>query len=384
MVRDHDTPSNQISRMAAATSARTAEHAVAELRMLRRILHFVAVDLVAIRQACSRQAARETEGIAEIEKYLGSQVRDESNREVLGPLLAGSGASGVIMYRGEVVGSWGDPHIPEMLFSATKAFVGLVAGVAYDRGQLDVQSRVGDTVDLEIFDAEGGRDIRWTHLLQQTSQWKGILWGKPTWIDAQSHPEASEPEVGSPGSQWAYNDVRVNLLCLALTALLGQALPDVLGETIMRPIGASSSWSWHGYTNSSVEINEYTVPVASGGAHWGGGLWMSAADLALVGQLYLQQATWKGQQRLLSADWIAQSWSPCDIKPEYGYLWWLNDRRTIFPQAPSSGRCARGTQGRHILWVDPARDLVVTSHWGNDVGQLLAEVSAAVTTQPHD
>jgi hypothetical protein len=48
------------------------------------------------------------------------------------------------------------------------------------------------------------------------------------------------------------------------------------------------------------------------------------------------------------------------------------------PEAPATGRVARGNGGRHLLWVDPARDLVVVSHWGEDVGQLLAEVSAAV------
>jgi CubicO group peptidase (beta-lactamase class C family) len=136
----------------------------------------------------------------------------------------------------------------------------------------------------------------------------------------------------------------------------------------MRPLGTSDSWSWHGYGNSYLD----TVPVVSGGAHWGGGLWMSARDMALVGQLYLEQG-----RSLLSAEWIAQSWTPCDVKPEYGYLWWLNDRRSVFPGAPSTGRCARGNGGRHLLWVDPARELVIASHWGDDVARLLAEVSEA-------
>lgn len=114
--------------------------------------------------------------------------------------------------------------------------------------------------------------------------------------------------------------------------------------------------------------------MVSGGAHWGGGLWMSAQDMAEIGQLYLRR---DGQ--LLSAEWVAKSWTPCDVKPEYGYLWWLNDRRTVFPEAPASGRCARGNGGRHLLWVDPARDLVVASHWGEDVGRLVTEVSDAVS-----
>jgi hypothetical protein len=45
--------------------------------------------------------------------------------------------------RGSCVDSWGDPADPEMLFSATKSVVSLVAGVAYDRGLLDVDAKVG-------------------------------------------------------------------------------------------------------------------------------------------------------------------------------------------------------------------------------------------------
>jgi len=103
---------------------------------------------------------------------------------------------------------------------------------------------------------------------------------------------------------------------------------------------------------------------------------MSAADLALVGRLYLTGGRWAGQQ-LVSADWLTRSWQPCEHKPAYGFLWWLNDHRTVFPHAPASGRAARGNGGRHLLWVDPARDLVIASHWGDDVQQLVSDVSAA-------
>jgi CubicO group peptidase (beta-lactamase class C family) len=106
-------------------------------------------------------------------------------------------------------------------------------------------------------------------------------------------------------------------------------------------------------------------------------LWASARDLARLGELYLHRGRWNGRQ-LLSAEWIDASWRPGEVNPDYGYLWWLNDRRRIFPAAPATGRCARGNGGRHLLWVDPARDLVIASHWGEDVGALLEEVSAAI------
>jgi len=323
------------------------------------------VELGTVAAACARQAGRATPGIEDMASYLAAQVADASHREVVGPLLPGSGASGVVVHRGRTVGEWGDPTVPEMCFSATKSMVSLVAGVAHRDGLLDLEARVADTVALPVPTS----GIRWRHLLQQTSQWHGELWGKPTTADAQSGDAAPSP----PGSAWAYNDVRVNLLCLALTALCGRSLPSVLAESVMAPLGGTETWSWHGYRDSHLELGGERAPVVSGGAHWGGGLWMSAADLALIGRLYLGAG-----DRLLGAGWVEESWRPCPVKPEYGFLWWLNDSRRIFPEAPAAGRCARGNGGRHLLWVDPERDLVIASHWGDDVGRLIAEVSDAV------
>jgi len=265
-----------------------------------------------------------------------------------------------------------------MAFSATKSVVSVVAGVAFDTGLLVPGQRVSEVLDLPEFASGDARAITWEHLLQQTSQWEGTLWTKPTTVDAQSFREGTEVHGTPPGQGWAYNDVRMNLLTYALTTLMGRSLADVLREAVMTPLGTSSSWSWHGYTNSFLDAAGETVPLVSGGAHWGGGLFISATDLALLGQLYLDSGHTAGK-RLISAEWIDRSWTPCAVKPEYGYLWWLNDDRIPWPTAPATGRSARGNGGRHLLWIDPVRDLVLSSHWTEDVPELLADVSAAVT-----
>ncbi|MEV1286228.1 serine hydrolase [Micromonospora sp. NPDC049679] len=334
------------------------------------------VDLAAVRRAAEQQAQRVTPGIEDMAAYLSAQVADESHRDVTGPLLAGSGASGVVRCQGRVVARWGDPGVPEMLFSGTKSVVATVAGVAFDRGLLDPDALVLATADHPMLDTLGLEGMTWQHLLQQTSGWEGELWGKPTRVDAQSRREGFERE-GAPGTGWAYNDVRVNLLCLALTLLFRRPLPDVLREEVLDPLGASSSWSWHGYRDAFVDIGGENVAVVSGGAHWGGGLWISADDLALLGELHLRRGESQGR-RLLSEEWIERAWHPCELNPDYGYLWWRNDSRQVQPNGPGSGRCARGNGGRHLLWIDPDRDLVIASHWGDDVGDLIAEVSAAV------
>ncbi|MFF3767355.1 serine hydrolase domain-containing protein [Streptomyces sp. NPDC001922] len=339
------------------------------------------VDPGRLAEAAMQQGERPVPGVQDMATYLAAQVSDTAHREVMGPLLDGGGASGLIVRRGTVLASWGDPERAEMAYSATKSVLSLVAGLAFDDGLLRIDEPVCRAVSLPQFADAHGQKITWRHLLDQTSQWEGELWSKPIWVDAQSTREGTESAGGPPGEGWAYNDVRVNLTALALTVLLRRPLPEVLGERIMEPIGASSTWSWHGYADSVVELDGRKVPVVSGGAHWGGGLWISAGDLARIGQLCLQGGQW-GKHRLLSARWTDAMWQPCPVKPNYGLSWWLNDHRTVWPQAPATGRCARGNGGNHLLWVDPARDLVVSSRWGADVESLLTEVSHAIEPTP--
>ena len=318
-----------------------------------------------VQTVADRLAAAVTPGCSEIDAYLSAQVRDESHREVVGPLLEPSGASGVVLHRGERVATWGDPARPEMLFSATKTFVSLVAGAAFDAGRLDPARRVVDDVPLEQLLSAPWAGVTWEQLLQQTSSWDGELWGKPARVDAQS---------GEEPAAWSYNDVRVNLLCLALTLLWGEPLDTVLAKRIMTPIAGSTTWSWHGYSNSTVRIGDDEVRVVVGGAHWGGGLFMSALDMAAVGAALLDP-----QAQPVSHTWLRRSWTPSAANPSYGYLWWLNDDRQVFPAAPATGRCARGNLGRHLLWLDPARDLVVASHWTEGIAEAIQEISALVS-----
>ncbi|MCQ4084438.1 beta-lactamase family protein [Streptomyces sp. RB6PN25] len=76
-----------------------------------------------------------------------------------------------------------------MAFSATKSVLSLVAGIAFDDGLLSLDEPVRTSVNLPQFADEHGRGITWRHLLDQTSQWEGELWGKPTGVDAQSTRE---------------------------------------------------------------------------------------------------------------------------------------------------------------------------------------------------
>lgn len=336
------------------------------------------VDLGAVHDAVERARQRTTRGIEDITAFHAAQVADRSHRDVLGPLLPGGGASGVVSHRGRTIAAWGAADRAEMCFSVTKTVLSVVAGLAFDRGLIrDVNVPVEHTVDFPL---RLGPALTWKHLLQQTSGWNGELWGKPARVDAQSLRDGGSAAEAEPGTAWAYNDVRVNVLALALTLLWRRPLDDVARSELFSRLDASNTWSWHGYRHSVVAVDNVQLPVVAGGAHWGGGLWASAADLVKVGELFLGYGVWRGT-RLLSAEWIDESWRPCSVNPDYGFLWWRNDRRQVFPQAPASGRCARGCGSRHLLWVDPDRELVIASHWSDSVGLLVHELSDAITVR---
>jgi CubicO group peptidase (beta-lactamase class C family) len=142
----------------------------------------------------------------------------------------------------------------------------------------------------------------------------------------------------------------------------GRSLPEVLKERIMDPIGATDTWKWHGYDNSWLNIDGKKLQSVSGGAHWGGGLWISSLDHARIGQLMLNKGCWNGRE-IIPKKWVNDCLTPCSLAPFYGYLWWLNDPQNgMFPGAPHSAFCAMGV-GSQIIYIDPESDLVIVARW---------------------
>jgi CubicO group peptidase (beta-lactamase class C family) len=194
--------------------------------------------------------------------------------------------------------------------------------------------------------------------LNQTSEWEGDLWGKPDRADRRNGYDRT---LAAPGTVWEYNDVRVNRLSLSLLRVWNRPLPEVLKREIMDPIGASSTWEWHGYRTSTTRQDGRQIESVSGGGHWGGGVWASTRDHARYGYLLLRRGRWK-QQQLLSDKWVTLATTPAAIRPDYGFLWWLNTGRDTYPAATPHSFFALGAGG-NVIWMDPEDDLVVVVRW---------------------
>ena len=302
----------------------------------------------------------------------------------IGPMKERGPVSGLIIRNGYLVAQWGDPDRVDMTHSVTKTFLSTVASLAVQKGLIkDVTDRARGYMPpgVDLFDAPHNQTITWEHLLRQTSDWQGTMWGKPDWADRPEGEPSQWPnrKLYEPGTRWKYNDARVNVLSLALLHVYRRALPDVLREEIMEPIGASSTWQWHGYDNAWVDINGQRLQSVSGGGHWGGGMFINAWDMARFGYLFLRNGRW-GNRQLVSEQWIRQARTPTTSNDQYGYMnWYLNTGRKSVPATPESSVRFVGN-GPNNVYIDWDNDLIVVVRWIRDdqLNEFYTKVLAAL------
>jgi CubicO group peptidase (beta-lactamase class C family) len=313
--------------------------------------------------------------------------RNEPFDEPVGPMKERGEETGLIIYKGYIVAEWGEPARVDMTHSVTKSFLSMVIGLAVDQGLIQsVRDTVANYVPpIEVYDPAAparrpedigkpellfpfsspqNRLLTWDVMLRQTSDWEGVLWGKPDWADRpEGKPDTwlTRPR-NPPATVWKYNDVRVNALALAATSVWRMPLPQVLKTHIMDPIGASTTWRWYGYRNSWIVLDGEPVQSVSGGGHWGGGMFINAYDMGRFGLLTLHRGNWDGKQ-LISEQWIRQALTPTAVEPTYGYMnFFLNTDHKLLPSAPVTAFVHIGN-GTNFIYVDPEHELVAVVRW---------------------
>jgi CubicO group peptidase (beta-lactamase class C family) len=284
----------------------------------------------------------------------------------LGPLPKERAATnGIVLRHGYIVAEFGDTTHTDPTYSAAKSFLSTILAVAlFHRLIRSVDDPVGNYVHDGGYDSPHNSKITWKHHAQQTSEWKGEMWGK-------DHRFLNEKEFGQgkmqpkalkePGTRYEYNDVRMNRFALSLLRIFRRPLPDVLRAAIMEPIGASNTWRWVPYDNAVADVDGEKMVSVSGGSRWGGGLWISARDEARFGLLFLNKGKWRERQ-LFSETWVEEATTPSEQNRNYGYLWWLNGNGKQWPGAPTTSFAAVG-HGGNTIWIDPEHDIVVVWRW---------------------
>ncbi len=326
----------------------------------------------------------EYSGAKDLRQAILKGFEREPYHKILGPTKKRDQPAGLIIKNGYIIAKWGDIERVDMTFSVTKSYLSTMAGLALDHRLI---SSVDDFTYKYLwdhtFDGNHNKKITWRHLLTQSSDWSGQLWGGYDWADRPPREGGIDDwkhrKLNDPGTVFEYNDVRVNVLAYSLLNVWRKPLPQVLKEKIMDPIGGSSTWRWFGYENSWVNIDGVQMQSVSGGGHSGGGLFINTLDHARFGLLFLNNGNWNGKQ-LLSKQWIDEAIKPSKANTNYGFMWWLNQKgNRHWKGLPEHLYYAAGFGGNFIV-IDQKQNLVIVTRWlePNQIDEFITKVYNAL------
>ncbi len=345
------------------------------------------LDAAKLKEAVDFAIASESKAPRDLQLAHFQTFGREPYGEPIGQFKDRGEATGLIIRNGYIVAEWGDPSRVDMTFSVTKSFLSTTVGLAFDRKlirslqdkvadysavvapykpseKFDGPENLGRSPFIDLFATEHNKKITWEHLLRQTSDWEGTLWGKPEWADRPDRDNTIwlTRTRKEPGTAYEYNDVRVNVLALAALNVWRKPLPQVLKENVMDEIGVSNTWRWYGYENSFVVIDGQIIQSVSGGGHWGGGMFINALDMARFGLLTSRNGKW-GNKQILSAEFIRQARTPTSVERTYGFMnWFLNTDQKLYPNAPANAFVHVGN-GTNIIYIDPDNDMIIVARW---------------------
>lgn len=149
-----------------------------------------------------------------------------------------------------------------------------------------------------------------------------------------------------------------DILSGIITNATGQSVLGFANKNLFFPLGidVTKNVIFHSKEEQLLIIRNYhesgwvADPQGINTAGWG--LFITPADMAKIGQLYLNRGAWNGRQ-LVSSEWIDEStiehsrWD----KLLYGYLWWIVDKN-------EHSYAAIG-DGGNVIYINPAKNLVV-------------------------
>ena len=247
------------------------------------------------------------------------------------------------------------------LASVSKSFTATLLGCAIDKGFIhNLDQKVLDFFPeyKDLIDGEKNT-ITLQHLLTMSS---GLEWDESTYPYSDARNDIyrlqhasdpiffilNKPLMSEPGTQFYYNSGLTNVIGAIINTATGQEVDDFAAENLFSPLGINE-FSW------------YKLP--SGIIYTSGDLKLLPRAMAKLGELYLENGNWNGQQ-ILSEMWINESSSPqinINQSWDYGYHWWVHTYEINSEKIESYS--ARGWGGQNII-VFPSLDMVLVTTAG--------------------
>ncbi len=237
-----------------------------------------------------------------------------------------------------------DAHgaIAEDVASAQKSFVAILAGIAIDKGLLDISKPVSFYLGAGWSKASPEQEQR--ILVRNLMEMSSGLTERLTY-------------EAPAGEKFFYNTPAYAIMKPVLEKASGRKLDDITREWLTEPAGMHDTlWRERpgAFSRSGNPTGLYTTP----------------RDMAKLGQLVLDNGKAADGKRVISAAQLGALLERSATNPAYGRLWWLNGSsytlrpagaRTemqLIPAAPADLVAALGAQDRKI-YIVRSRKLVV-------------------------
>jgi CubicO group peptidase (beta-lactamase class C family) len=240
-------------------------------------------------------------------------------------------------------------------FSASKAIVSLLVGIALDEGKIkDIDQHVGEF--LPEFNKGSKKVLTIRHLLTMSS---GLNWQETYSTPFSTTAEAyygSDIEslinnlevIEEPGQEFEYLSGNTQVLAMVVEAATGKRISDYASEKIWKHIGAKNDALWNLDKDDGME-KAYCCFNSN------------VRDFARFGQLVLNKGMWNGK-RVISEEYLSEAISPKKYlidketgKPVdfYGYQWWIINYKGM--EIPYM----RGILGQYIYSIPDKNAVVV-------------------------
>ena len=257
------------------------------------------------------------------------------------------------------------------IMSATKSIIALLIGIALDKGRIgSVDDKVLDY--FPDYKAKRGEktiyDVTIKHLLTMRAPYKckGDPWTK---VCSSGNWTYSSLDFlgGRKGltDEFHYQTVCLHILSGILYRATNMKTVDFANRYLFEPLGIAEHKNY--YAETAEEHKAFTIGKTPKENIWfsdpdglgtpGYGLCMSAEDMAKIGLLCLNKGCYNGKQ-IVSSAWIAEMTRPRVVESdhfrgmEYGYLWWMIDRKkNIYAAIGNSG---------NVIYINPAKNIVVS------------------------
>lgn len=142
-----------------------------------------------------------------------------------------------------------------------------------------------------------------------------------------------------PGQSFKYLSGNTQLLGMIITKAVGKSLSEYLSQSIWKPLGMRDTayWQLDGIDNG---MEKTYCCIAS-----------NARDFAKIGQLFLQNGQWNGEQ-IIKPEFVEKATTSRFEGSPYGYGFWISDYKDkhIFSM--------RGILGQYVISI-PEDDLVI-------------------------